>query len=178
MRELLPYIKAHFDNLQDRFITFRNQEVQVEGWLKGELLLLLSQMRDSNNIEDLDREVKHGRSKLDLKIHLTGGIHYVELKHWLIGVQRGFRLDPHFYFGDPSPVGITKDYDKLDSITSPCQKWFLILCTPNPGNDLWEKGLDRFHEKFFPRALDACSNPYDYPPSYFLGLLSLQGKSK
>jgi len=170
---ILPRIKKHFDALQDRLLCFREQEVQVEGWFKGEMLFLLSGLKREGVIEGFGREAgnQQGRTKVDLTIALGGSTHWIELKHWLVGVERGARLDPPFYFGDPTSVGIVKDFDKLVAVASEAPKWFLILLTGNPGSELWEKGLARFHRKFTPRKLLSLSTPKEFPAAYFLGLL-------
>jgi len=175
VQDLVPALKRHFDGLRDRLITFRAQEVQVEGWFKGELLHLFSHLLDSGQIDRLGREVAPpgASSKIDLVVSVRGVTHFIELKHWLVGVQRGARLDPPFYFGDPTSVGIVKDVDKLTTAGGSAEKWLLLLLTGNPGSELWTKGLDRFHRKFAPRVLAPITRPDEFPPEYFLALLSL-----
>ena len=173
MNELLPHMKQHFDTLQDRLACFREQEVQVEGWFKGEMLLLLTNLRKKGIVEGFDREAGPG-GKVDLIVKIAGSRHCIELKHWLVGVQRGARLTPAFYFGDPTPVGVLRDVDKLSRFEPEDGKWLLILMTDNPRDDLWQRGLERFHSKFCPRVLLPKSQPEQFPDSYFLGLLQIE----
>jgi hypothetical protein len=175
METLFPHVRHHFDSLLDRLLCFKQQEVQVEGWFKGELLFLLSRLKDEGLISGFGREAggAQGRSRVDVSVVLDDVTHWIELKHWLVGVQRGALLDPPFYFGDPTAVGIVKDVDKLIDLVPQAPKWLLILLTGNPGPELWEKGLARFHRKFTPRRLMPLSDPQQFPVAYFLALLSV-----
>src|SRR5260221_8946873 len=109
MIELLPRMKQYFDTTQNRFICFRNMGFQSEGWFKGELLTLFSEFQREGIIQELDREVMVGTKKVDIKIRLNETYHWIELKHWLIGEQKGVSYNPSSYFGDTSSVGITGD---------------------------------------------------------------------
>jgi hypothetical protein len=168
-------MKQHFDTLQDRLVCFREKEVQVEGWFKGEMLFLLTNLLRKGIVESFGREVGPG-GKVDLVIKMPGLRHWIELKHWLVGVQRGARLAPAFYFGDRTSVGVVQGVDKLSRVESEDGKWLLILMTGNPGNDLWQRGLARFHCKFAPRVLIPRSQPEQFPDSYFLGLLQIEAR--
>lgn len=88
----------------------------MEGWLKGEMLLVLDGLVQGGHIAGLDREVKVGpgqRKRIDLRVDVQGMSHWLELKHWLVGRQRGTTYGPSFYFGDPTSVGIRPDAEKL-----------------------------------------------------------------
>ena len=77
-----------------------NYGVQTEGWLKAELLYFLETQKTSGDLRDFDREVKFGlgRKKIDFKLTNTNDEDaWVELKHWLIGHQRGTKYDASFY---------------------------------------------------------------------------------
>jgi len=173
MTELLPFLQRHFDKLQDRLVCFCEMGVQVESWFKGELLTLLSSLQEQNLVEHLDREVKTPGGKVDLTINTKSKQHWVELKHWLIGEQKGSTYDCGFYFGDCSPIGLVPDVDKLMSVTSPACLWLLILFTANPGKEGWLAGVDKFNRKFAPRRLISQSKPEFFPSSYFVGLLEV-----
>jgi hypothetical protein len=173
MIELLPRLRAHFDTLEDRLICFTNMGVQVESWFKGELLTLLSSLRAQGRVTDFDREVRTQGGRIDLTIGTRTGLHWVEVKHWLIGKQKGSTYDPAFYFGDLTSVGIAKDVDKLLKVTSPGRLWLLILLTANPGKEPWSAGVAKFNSKFSPRRVDSLTEPGDFPGSYFIGLLEV-----
>ena len=153
--------------------SFSKHGVQIEGWLKGELLHFLDNERSSGRLRDFDRETDfgQGRSRIDLKLtDRDGQLTWVELKHWLIGNQKGDRYNAGFYFGDGSSVGIRPDVEKL-ALTSG-QGYILVLATANPGADDWSNGVDRFNRKFSPLRLASLTDPGDYPPYFFLGLLA------
>jgi hypothetical protein len=175
MENLLAKIKTHFDILDDRLKCFSALGVQVEGWFKGELLFLLSKLKNEGLINAYDREIKIKRGKIDLSINKNGSHHYIELKHWLCGYQRSnYLFTPSFYFPDHTSVGIIKDVNKLISSRKRGDKWLLILVAKNPGDDNWQKGLCAFHQKFSNRKLISLSTPNDFSDSYFLGLLKIK----
>ena len=68
--------------------------VQVEGWLKGELLCFLDSEKAAGRIVNFDREVRLdiGRKRIDLRLEIPAGRAvlnaWIELKHWLIGSQK------------------------------------------------------------------------------------------
>lgn len=174
MQHLLEHLRAQFDPLDDRMRSFARHGVQLEGWFKGELLVALDSLKAAGVIKKFDREVKRPEGRIDLVID-SPGLHWVELKHWLIGSQRGTTYGPGFYFGDPSSVGIVKDVDKLLRIPPQVGRWLLLLLTANPGRAAWNSGLAAFNNKFAPRHLDSCTDPSEFPSSYFLGLLRVSG---
>lgn len=90
----------HLNGLQDRLQSFCRHGVQLEGWFKGELLTLFDRLQAERIIGDLDREVRLGNGRIDLHLTLEDGAHWVELKQWLVGIQRGTRYGPSDYLGD------------------------------------------------------------------------------
>ena len=96
-----------------------------------------------------DREIRFGRCRIDLVISFSERTEYIKDKPWLIGKQKGYHYNPSFYFDDPTSVGVTKEVDKLLELYKPGGKWLLLLLTLNPCKREWEKGLDKFNQKFF-----------------------------
>lgn len=172
MDTLVPALRRHFDTLSDRYECFSRAEVQLEGWFKGELLFALDSLRATGLLRRVDREVKHGAGRIDIVVDLAPERHWIELKHWLIGSQKGVLYGPSFYFGDQT-LGVVPDIDKLVKIESPARLWLLLLLTQNPGDAAWDSGLRKFHEKFGPRRLRCVTRPSGFPPSYYLGLLEV-----
>ncbi len=172
MIELLPRMRQHFDSVQDRLICFCEFGFQSEGWFKGELITLFSQLQREGVLQEVDREVRIGTKRVDLMIRLHDIYHWIELKHWMIGSQKGAVYNPSFYFGDPTSVGITGDVDKLNTLVD--HRWLLVLLTANPGVSAWEAGVRKFNHKFAPRRLASQTQPDDFPHSYFLGLLDVR----
>jgi hypothetical protein len=109
--------------------------------------------------------------KVDVRIRMNDADPWIELKHWLIGKQKAYSYNPNTYFGDPTSVGITKDVDKLNSLTG--QRWMLLLLTANPGANGWTTGVEKFNGKFAPRWIESRTQPDAFPSTYFLGLLDL-----
>jgi hypothetical protein len=176
MEQLMDSLAAHFGALQDRMACFTRHGVQTEGWFKGEMLLVLDGAQQRGLIAGFDREVLTGRKRIDLRVDGVGGGHWwVELKHWLIGRQKGTSYGPGFYFGDRSSVGILPDVDKLLGLRGSGEGRLLILAAANPGPRAWGDGIRLFNEKFAPRRLRALSAPTDFPGTYFLGLLAVEG---
>jgi len=170
-------MEAHNEHLK----CFCAYGVQLEGWLKGELMHFLDQQKSMTNIVDFDREepAGKGRKKVDFRLEFPGeaGTRYtwLEIKHWLIGYQKGCKYDALFYFSDPSSVGIAPDIKKLATIQDD-HKYLLVLATANPGEIEWLTGVDRFNHKFAPPSLKPVTNPKGFPNYYFLGLLKVDVK--
>ena len=161
------------DTRQEILECFCAYGVQLEGWLKGELLYFLDIEKTAGRLNDFDREASfgQGRRRVDIKITEEDGLAtWVELKHWLIGYQRGYKYDAGFYFRDPSSVGIKPDVEKL--MLAHGRKYLLTLMTANPGVEGWFGGLEVFNRKFAPLRVSPMTDPADYPAHYFLGLLA------
>jgi hypothetical protein len=178
LRELVVRFKDNLDSKEKLLECFCKYGVQLEGWLKGELLCFLDNEKATRRLADLNREVSLGvgKKKVDLRIEIptsSGALEaWIELKHWLIGYQKGSRYNAQFYFKDPSRVGIKTDVTKLSEISSG-SKFILILSTANPGVDDWATGVDEFNRKFSPLHLKSLTNPAEFPSYYFLGLLKI-----
>lgn len=178
LKDLIVRFKGILNSKTGLLDCFCKYGVQLEGWLKGELLCFLDNEKATGKLASLDREVSLGvgRKKVDLmfKIQTSSGVleAWIELKHWLIGYQKGSRYNAQFYFGDSSSVGIKPDVEKLSEISSG-GKFILILTTANPGMDDWTTGVDKFNRKFSPLHLESLTNPAEFPSSYFLGLLKI-----
>ena len=105
-------LDAHDEHLE----CFCRYGVQVEGWLKGELLNFFDVEKTDGRLLDFDRERRYGagRKKVDYYLVLPSGIIaptvWIELKHWQIGYQRNELWKAHNYFGDKS-IGIYSDVE-------------------------------------------------------------------
>ena len=173
-------IVSDFRNVLERrpgiLKSFCRHGVQIEGWLKGEILHLLDTKKAEGALPDFDREVAFGQGRRRIDLKLTGvndGDTWIELKHWLIGYQKGTRYSAGFYFGDPSSVGIRPDVEKLQLARG--HKFIMVLATANPGADGWRDGIETFNRKFSPLQVNPLTDPTDFPEYYFLGLLSTHG---
>ena len=173
MLSLLPPLRKHFDSLEDRLILFARQGIQVEGWFKGETLLVLSRLLSEGTIGALDRKVRFPEGRVDITVTHRGQLHLLELKHWLVGHQREYKYKTGFYFTDRTSVGIVPDVSKLARIQSLGAKWLMLFVTARPEPDVWDKGVSVFNSKFFPFHLTAHTSPAGFPEAYFLGLLQV-----
>ena len=96
-----------------RLRCFHIYGVQVEGWLKGELLYFLDNEKKKGTVVDLDREVRivlgNKGKRVDLRVSLeVQGERedaWIELKHWLLE-QKGTTYRPQFYFRTTDVTGI------------------------------------------------------------------------
>jgi hypothetical protein len=169
--------KTVLDSHQHHLKSFCAYGIQAEGWFKGELLTFLDSWKARREIANFDREVNLAidqRKKVDFRIDLSIGGQtiplWIELKHWLIGRQKGVRYNAAFYFADPTSIGISHDVKKLADI-SDGGRYLFILSTANPGHDAWEQGLLKFNQKFAPLSLKNVHQEIQYPESYFLGIV-------
>ena len=172
MIELVNRFQEVLDARRGILECFCSYGVQLEGWLKGELLYFLDAEKAEGRLYDFDREVSfgQGRRKIDIKITGENGIAtWMELKHWLIGYQKGQKYDAGFYFRDPTSVGIKPDVEKLNLTAG--NKFVLTLATANPGTKDWFGGVDAFNRKFSPLRISPVTDLADFQAEYFLGLL-------
>lgn len=178
LQDLVVRFKQALDSKDKALDCFCKYGVQVEGWLKGEFLCFLHNEKDVGRVAHFDREVSMGmgRKKADfmVKMSASSGVleAWIELKHWLIGYQRGTQYNAQFYFGDRSSVGIKPDAEKLSEISNG-GKFFLVLTTANCGMNDWSDGVNKFNRKFAPLHLESLTIPADFPSSYYLGLLKV-----
>lgn len=179
VKDIVLRFKQVLDEHEEQLRCFCTYGVQLEGWLKGELLFFLDHEKAARKIAHFDREVRpvDSRQRVDIYLQLNQDLHasnvWIELKHWLIGYQKGSKYDTIFYFGDSSSVGIKPDVEKLSKIL--CDgKYMLILTTANPGEDEWIRGIAKFNERFFPLAIESLTSPMDFPDAYFLGLMQVR----
>jgi len=155
--------------------------IQVEGWLKGELLPFFH--TDKNNgrlqncLSESCSEFKTGPSlkRIDYELELLGATGvtkvWLELKHFQIGYQKKDVWKAWDYFVGTS-YGIYRDVAKLRQVVVG-DKYILVLATKNPGRDDWSSGVAKFNEKFAPFHIKSHTDPSDFPGTYFLGLLEV-----
>ncbi len=102
---------------------FSRLQIQIEGWFKGELMCHFERQKIA--LTNKDREVtvdseksnnKEKKDKVDLKIELNNETYWIELKHILIGYQRGESYTLGFYFSEDTFV--YSDIKKLHKIIS------------------------------------------------------------
>ena len=131
MCELMPLMQHHFDAVQDRLACFCAVSMQCEGWFKGELFTLLTQLRTEGAVQDVDRAVRVDGKQIDVLIRSQASVHWVERKHWRVGTQRGVPDGSRSYFADPT-IGILQAVNKLAALSRPGHRWLLLLLTAKP----------------------------------------------
>ncbi|MFC1597271.1 hypothetical protein ACFL5Q_04950 [Planctomycetota bacterium] len=155
----------------DPLICFTSLGIQVEGWLKGELLTFLTREKNERRIVHFDREVKcgDGNKKVDVTISFSDHDRsWMELKHNLIGSQKGVSYNAEWYLKD-KVNGILADVQKLAALNT-ATRYVLILATANPGLADWQSAVAAFNQKF-EHDIASLTDPSDFPDSFFLGLL-------
>jgi hypothetical protein len=171
IRDVFSTFRSHLENHADRLRCFRDYEFQAEGWLKAEWVALLDGMKRRGEIAGVDREVvASGQRKIDLAVTLKGGRHWIELKHWLIGVQKGQTWGPGAYIDD-----LDSEFMKFRAVKAGTRAWVAILCTSNPGDAAWASALRSFNISNSPWSLKALEKPSLYPSEYFLGVVQAKG---
>ena len=171
---LQAFVHGFADYLKQRpdpLTCFTSLGVQVEGWLKGELLTFLAHEVDQQRIGAFDREVKtgDGRKKVDVTISFSGDDQsWIELKHQLIGIQKGVSYTAEWYLKDTAN-GILADVQKLAALNT-ATRYVLILATANPRSSDWQSAVTAFNHKF-EHEIVSLTEPADFPDAFFLGLL-------
>jgi hypothetical protein len=135
---------------------FDQYAIQVEYWLKGELLPFFDSEKNTGKLVDFNTEVPCGdeNKRVDYRLILPYGEVapkvWIELKHWQIGYQGNQQWVASDYFSSISSWGICGDVEKLSKIIDG-DKYILILATKNPEYEErgdWLKGIDKFNQKF------------------------------
>jgi len=172
--ELVPRIASHLAGLPRRLDSFRELEYQSEGWFKTELLLVLLDLKRDGVVDGFDREVSFGtRQKVDVAVTTQDVTNWIELKHWLIGTQRGSRYAARFYFTDSRDSTLMADVRKLAKIEGKSRRWVLALLTTNPGSEDWEAALAAYRARTDAIPLMPRTDPSDFPEAFFLALLEV-----
>lgn len=175
---LISDLRKVLDDHVEQLKCFIRAESQFEYWFKAELFYFLEIEKGKHLIKDFEREVRlNNRQRVDFRI--TFGSYpniddaWVELKHWLIGYQKGTKYDLDSYFTDEQSS--IQDVEKL-FLTPEGPKYLLVIATRNPGHDKWVEEIKRFNVRNAPFYVRAVTDPKDYPETYFIGLLRASKK--
>ena len=169
--EVFGRIREHLGTMTDRMRCFSTYEFQAEGWLKAECMALLDGLKKSGAIGGVEREVSAlHRKKIDLVVHCRDGRHWVELKHWLIGPQKGQTFNPKSYV-----TALEDEFEKFEAVKAGDRAWILALCTARPDDSAWTSALKDFNSENAPWFLDSLEERSSYSPEWFLGVLHAQG---
>lgn len=164
-------LRDHLRSRPDQLACFVKYEFQAEAWLKAEWIRVLDNLKTQGRIRDLDREIKVNTKKLiDVAVDLDDGRHWIELKHWFLGRQKGQLWRPRDFIFE-----IEREFEKFETVKAGDRAWIAALCTNNPGADAWAGALDEFNRENAPWAVEPIDSPANYPSSYFLGVLHARG---
>lgn len=145
MESILNSIRTWFLDKEEHFTEFAKADTRLEGWLKAELIVLLSRLKKEGTIDDFEREANilqyPARKQIDFRIHIKGVAHLCELKAICISQSAGTPRNLQFYFRNDN-VGIKRDFQKLDSLGSGKEnKWVLGFIYPSPKPEDWAKAV-------------------------------------
>jgi hypothetical protein len=170
MEHLLKPISDWFVSKNDHIRAFAECDTRVEGWFKGEMLVLLRNLKDQGAIEGFEREPNVlsplGRKQVDFRITHNGSDHLVELKALCISRAAGTPRNLAFYFRDDH-LGLMRDFRKLDSLP-PDDKWVIGFIYPNPPKLVWEKALLGLPDDL--KHWRCLTDPGDFPGYLFISL--------
>lgn len=145
MEQLIPPIKRWFAAKDEHLAVFSDSDSRVEGWFKGELLVLFTRLRQAGVITEFKREASvpciasSKRIQVDLRLQIGTEIHLCELKALCISQAAGTPRNLNFYFRDDH-VGIVKDFRKLEGVVA-AHKWLIAFVYPAPDPMAWERAI-------------------------------------
>jgi len=142
---LLPEIEQWFAAKSEHLAAFASADCRVEGWFKGELLVLLNRLERRGVISGFERELNlhlaepGKRFQIDFKIQIRAEEHLCELKALCMSQAAGTPRNLKFYFRDDH-VGLIKDMRKLATLPAP-NKWLLASVNPTPSIEAWSASV-------------------------------------
>lgn len=152
MKHLLPQIREWFEPKTEHLLVFARADCRLEGWFKGELLVLFSRLQREHRISAFEREANvpviatGKRTQVDFRIDLNGDEHLCEIKALCISQAGGTPRNLQFYCRDDQ-LGLIKDFRKLDQLQGK-NKWVLGFVYPKPGESHWTRAVDSLASEF------------------------------
>jgi hypothetical protein len=169
--DVFAILRAHLSSRLDQLVCFGKYEFQAEPWLKAEWIRVLDEAKSKGDIRSLEREIKTDTKKMiDLAVDLNEGRHWIELKHWYLGRQKGQLWRPRDFIFE-----LESEFRKFEVVKAGDRAWIAALCTTNPGIEAWTNAIDEFNRENAPWVLQPIDSPTDYPSSYFLGVMHVRG---
>ena len=102
-------------NKRDYLMLFSDLQIQIEGWLRGELMNFLRNNNIDITVKNRESRINdETRKKADLKLEFTNEIYWIELKHLLVGCQLNNTYPLGFYFNKNSYI--YNDIKKLQEV--------------------------------------------------------------
>jgi hypothetical protein len=181
MMDVVARLRMVLDAHDRHMRLFDLHAIQVEGWLKGELLHFFDAEKTNGKLHNYwsesppEYQTGPSQKRIDYELELLDGTTmtkvWIELKHFQIGYQKEECWKATDYFVSKS-YGIHGDVAKLREVVVG-DKYILVLATKNPGRDDWLRGVNKFNEKFSPFHIQSHKDPSNFPATYFLGLLEV-----
>lgn len=170
MNNIINFIKQHFDSKFEYIQIFTENDVRVEGWFKGELLYLFTQMKTQGLITDFEREknihVGNKRFQVDFSVTIGENENLIELKTLSIGQRKGTPRNLAFYFKDDN-LGLKKDVKKFNILSTYNSKWLLAFVYPKPDIATW-------HDLVSANSFVVSTNITTFNDDYFIALIKCQ----
>lgn len=144
MEVLVPLISDWFEAKHEHLATFARTDCRLEGWFKGELLVLFTRLVRDGVLAGFEREANvaspGGRLQIDFRLRLADQqVHLCEIKALCISQAAGTPRNLNFYFRDDK-LGVFKDFRKLGSVEA-TNKWLLAFVYPAPDAVSWERAV-------------------------------------
>jgi hypothetical protein len=171
MQVLVSDIRGWFERKRKHLLAFAEFDCRLEGWFKGELLVLFNRMQAAHRIAKVEREVKvprcdtATRTQVDFAVTIGKKKHLCELKSLCIS-HRATPRNLQFYFRDDD-VGLIRDFRKLDYVQAE-RKWGLAFVYPTPAPDVWAKAVESLLPKL--PHWESLSDPRDAKDFLFVSL--------
>lgn len=165
LKNILPEIDHWFLAKSAEMETFARNDTRLEGWFKGEMLVLLDQLKRKRTISDYEQEFNfyHGKKRyqVDFKIKMESEKHLVELKAPCISQARGTPRNLNFYFREDN-IGLLKDFRKLNLTDNP-NRWLVAFIYPKPAKHAWQVAMTKIPRDF---SNWQCVTKLDQYPDY------------
>ena len=171
MQILLEQFKQHLLKKQEHLRIFALNDARVEGWFKGELLVLLEAMKKNGLVRGYMSEASlyfsnNNRCLVDFVIGTGNQDHCVELKVLCISRTKGNR-NLHFYFRNNAQL--LGDFTKLEELSSEPNRWVMALIYPKPSVTDW------LRETGVLKGWQCLTKIDDYPDYFFIALFKNEG---
>jgi hypothetical protein len=134
---LVEELKSHCAAGIERIRAFTRWSRQVEGWFKGELLMIAAEMVDKGQVREFRPDCRidttAGKQNIDLYFVPDFGTPvWIELKHWYLGKYHGGANWSAITYCTQSTSGTPNNFiKKLPPTWSECT-YMLLAMTPQP----------------------------------------------
>lgn len=170
MERILPRIREHFLAKSEELNAFARQGTRVEGWFKGEMIVLLDRLKTQRLVDDFDREPclypPNRKLQVDFRVTLAGALQLVQIRSLCITRPRKLRS----YFREDSD-GLPKDMWQLSEFGAPESKWVFTFIFPRPDVAEWQAATAGLPADL--GRWTCVTQPSDYPDHLFLSLWTL-----